>query len=259
MCTLSVVSLVSASVGSRAPTHWVRVAMNRDEQLSRPAALQPRQRKCSVGRALMPIDPVSGGTWVAANDRGLSLAVLNVNPRGQCGLSTDTGQSRGRIIPNCLSSAGTLSEALAWGAATDFTDYAPFRLVLTDRTAVASLRWNGRRLRIRKPFSHRRPVMFTSSGLGDRLVDRPRRALFEQMFKAAPSGELISLQDSFHRHHWPNHPELSVCMTRSDAATVNHTIVELWPEAASLSFWPTAPSGATVPAACCRLARRDCR
>ena len=45
----------------------VRVVCNRDELRSRAAALPPRVCTFGERRAVMPIDLVSGGTWIAAN------------------------------------------------------------------------------------------------------------------------------------------------------------------------------------------------
>ena len=55
-------------------------AFNRDELLSRPPALPPHQR----GVFLAPIDPEGGGTWLATNVFGLTLAALNVYEAATC-------------------------------------------------------------------------------------------------------------------------------------------------------------------------------
>ena len=73
MCTLTILPLGGAST---------RLAFNRDEQRTRPAALPPQVRQFGGRTALMPVDPVSDGTWLAVNDAGLVLALHNVNPPG---------------------------------------------------------------------------------------------------------------------------------------------------------------------------------
>src|SRR5262249_30651056 len=148
---------------------------------TRPAALPPVRLRCGARWAVHPIDPVGGGTWVAVNDAGLALALLNVTARP--GGATvvppaEPAPSRGTIIPALLS-CGDLSAAVAAAAALDTTPLPPFRLVLADRGEVAELRsCDGRpRLVRRGPLSA--PCLFTSSGLGDRLVEGPRRRLFD--------------------------------------------------------------------------------
>src|SRR5262249_44773985 len=69
MCTLTVLPLE----GDR-----TRLAFNRDELRTRPEALPPQWTHHGSRSAVHPIDPVSNGTWIAANDAGLALALLNV-------------------------------------------------------------------------------------------------------------------------------------------------------------------------------------
>src|SRR5262249_11399645 len=68
MCTVTVVPTPGA----------VRLACNRDEQRTRPPALPPQVRRFGRRWAAFPVDPVGGGTWVAVNDTGLAMTVLNV-------------------------------------------------------------------------------------------------------------------------------------------------------------------------------------
>ncbi len=69
--------------------------------------------------------------------------------------------------------------------------------------------------------------MNTSSGLGDHVVEPPRRALFTRMFAGAAPDDFAAIQDAFHRHRWPDRPHLSVDMDRADAETVSLTVIEL--------------------------------
>ena len=46
---------------------------NRDEQKSRPTALEPRRFKQNNIESLMPIDPLGGGSWIATNNRGSTV------------------------------------------------------------------------------------------------------------------------------------------------------------------------------------------
>src|SRR5436305_3313340 len=46
--------------------------------------------------------PASGGTWLAANDAGLALAVLNVNPPERDREALRPTRSRGEVIPALL-------------------------------------------------------------------------------------------------------------------------------------------------------------
>src|SRR5881396_2112570 len=52
------------------------LAMNRDEQRDRVAALPPEIVEFENHRVLFPREP-TGGTWISANDAGVCLALIN--------------------------------------------------------------------------------------------------------------------------------------------------------------------------------------
>jgi hypothetical protein len=216
----------------------VRLACNRDEQHTRPAALPPVRRRFGSRWAVYPTDPVGDGTWVAVNDTGLALALLNANPElGGQGKRVPE-RSRGAVIPGLLSCAN-LPEALEKALTFDAGLCAPFRLVLCGQGEVAELRSCGERLRLLRRVALTAPCLFTSSGLGDAIVEGPRRRLFEACF--GPADDWPERQDAFHRHSWPDRPHLSVCMRRRDARTVSYTVVTFGPETVSLLYHPDAP------------------
>jgi hypothetical protein len=168
----------------------------------------------------MPLDPDSGGTWIAANDTGVAFAILNVNP----GWPVPAGEiSRGLIIPALVAST-TVTEALRRAQELRVECYAPFRLLLFDRYQLVECWPDAGRIRHRRSFLYG-AVMRTSSGLGDAVVARPRRALFNRFFRNPD--DPCAAQDSFHEHVWPGREEVSVNMRRAEARTVSHTIVEI--------------------------------
>jgi len=223
VCTLSVI---------RAGGDVLRVAFNRDELLARPTGLPPRVVRAGEGLAIMPIDAHAGGTWIAVNDRGLALAVLNANgPQPPPPGST----SRGTIIPrllHCTNAADAVREA----AMLPITRLAPFRLVVIDRTSRATIVSDGSTATTH--LVEEMPVIFTSSGLGDHVVEQPRRELFREMGVSDAAG-----QDAFHRHRWPGRPHVSVSMSRPAAATVSRTVIELGDTAVSMRHTDLAPGG----------------
>jgi hypothetical protein len=256
MCTVTVVP----GIGS------VRLAVNRDEQRSRPAALSPEVRYFGHRAAILPLDPVSAGTWVAVNDAGLALTLLNAP--GTPGAIP--ARSRGGIIPALLDSR-TLAAAIDRALAINGAAYAPFRLVLVDGLEVGEVRSEGDRPRqggrggiprhsqggrggiprhsqgsrggISRPMLVGRtalttPMLFTSSGVGDELVQAPRRNLFADLLASA---DREAAQEAFHRHRWPERGHLSVCMEREDARTVSYTVVTLAPDHVLLAYHPDAP------------------
>lgn len=224
MCTVSVLRL---------PEKLLRVACNRDEQVTRAAALPPVVRSVGGRHAVMPIDPVSGGTWIAANDAGLVLALLNFNPPGSSNASAPL--SRGFIIPSLL------GEASVWAAVDQARSISPasfglFRLAVLDGADGAEIVSDGRTLGVQRVGGNGAAAMlFTSSGLGDHLVRRPRVELFERMLAGGMSA---ATQDAFHRHAWADRRHLSVRMRRDDARTVSTTVVEVSAEGVEMSYQP---------------------
>jgi len=227
MCTVTVIPAREA----------IRLACNRDELRSRPAALPPRVQQFGPRRAVLPVDPTSGGTWVAVNDAGLALTLLNVNSQnGSATLAAPL--SRGKLIPALLHADTPLAAAFS-ALALDPAQYAPFRLLLVSRREGVEVHSDGTRIRLVWRIGLSRPQLFTSSGLGDQAVEGPRRRLFGEYFDS--SGDPLARQDAFHRHRWPDRPHLSVCMDRPDARTVSHTVVSLGPDRVTLTYHPDAP------------------
>lgn len=217
MCTVSAISLGDGDF---------RIVCNRDERIDRPAALPPIIERFGRRRAILPIDAQSGGTWIAANDAGVAMVTLNVNPRVRLDpLDLHKRASRGSIIPSLLH-CGSASEATQLARQTlDPFNFPPFRLFILDGRQWGEIYSDGLELRATlRPFDGT-PLMFTSSSLGDDVVDSPRRALFDRMIRC--SSATAARQDAFHAHRWPGRPHVSVMMNRHDACTVSRTIIDL--------------------------------
>jgi hypothetical protein len=241
MCTVTIIPLGNG----------IRLACNRDESPLRPAALPLRVVTFGKRRAMMPIDPVSGGTWIAANDAGLIVTLLNYYAAPHDRNAPAPRRSRGTIIPGLLDAA-TLAEAFERTGAIVGDDFADFRLVLADRDSVAEGLLDKGTLVRKPPVRIDGPLLFTSSGLGEDVVGPPRRALFEEFFACqSPSAKRgaaslagrsgSEIQDAFHRHSWPDRGHLSVCMRRPDARTVSYTVVEHDGDGVRMMYHADAP------------------
>ena len=199
-----------------------RLMCNRDEQHSRPAALPPSVRSVGSVAAICPTDPPSGGTWIAASEGGLVLALLN---RRRCDVHVDGGRptrrSRGEIIPRLLD-AGGLADVHNRLTRLQMTDYEGFQLVAIQRHQRLVGTSDGRHLHVSMA-SIETPIMFTSSSLGDRDAERVRKPLFESL--VCRGRDAFEGQRRFHDHRWPGCPSFSVRMARADARTVSQSIV----------------------------------
>lgn len=218
----------------------LRVACNRDERRDRPAAHPPFITWAGDLQVLTPQDPQGRGTWAAANGAGLVFALLNehrelaVGGRGRL-------RSRGLVIP-AVADAATLEEVAIQLDDVRPELFGPFRLLAADSHHVVEFSARGGRL---TPALHQidRPLLFTSSSLGDALVDGPRRMLFEQMLDTP--WDLAAQQDAFHAHRWRDRPAVSVHMSRPDACTVSTTTVEVTDRDVRMLYHPAHFCGGT--------------
>lgn len=238
MCTVSLIAIAGG----------IRLACNRDEQRARAVASLPQAHLLGRRQAVFPVDPQGGGTWIGVNDAGLAATLLNHHPPAASGASFVGRVTRGRIVPSILAT-DTFDGALAVTEALRASDFRPFRLVVVAGRAVAELTSDGATLRITH-LRLERPMLWTSSSLGDALVEGPRRALFEHIVGSDPD-DWPARQLTFHRHQWPDRPHLSVRMARADALTVSFSLVDVGAERAELAYEPyhqTADSPSRVPA-----------
>jgi hypothetical protein len=235
MCTVTVVPFHDGFDSG------LRIACNRDESIDRPAAMPPRLRDFGNRSAILPIDPVSDGTWIAVNDAGLAMVLLNRNPASEKNGRPAPHPSRGTIIPSLLH-CDDIHRAKRLACKLVTTSIAPFRLILVGQGEVVEVSVVRSQLRLVERKHVDSPMMFTSSGLGDELVDGPRRQLFQEWFQA--EDDWVNQQNGFHRHSWPGQEHVSVCMRRSDARTVSYTVIELRGESASMTYAPQTPDQA---------------
>jgi transport and Golgi organization protein 2 len=231
MCTVSIVPTAGGC----------RVVCNRDERRTRPVARQPRAWPTEVSWATYPQDPVSGGTWIGVNDDGLVIALLNRTATPD--VQRPTPRSRGSIVPELLACA-SIDRAMQASDALDRRAFEPFQLVMVQRSIVAVIAGDPAQPS-QEMFPLVAPMMFTSSSLGDALVESPRRRLFEELVLA--DDDWLRGQFRFHRHRWAGRPEISIQMAREDAATVSRTTIDVTSRTIDLDYKPL--TGLTVSAA----------
>lgn len=238
MCTVTIIPLAGTGEGGAG----YRLKVNRDELRTRPEASPPVWRDVHASgvagpsrRAIYPVDPKGGGTWVAAAPGGMAMAILNMNPTPAAPLPPDL-ISRGAIIPSLvgLARAGDVAGALD---RMDLERYKPFRLIAMDLESVVKgvvrpieAAWDRQSLTVtaHEDAGAGMGRCWASSGLGDAIV-QVRLPLWTQMLGGA-SGEdaaAVEVQERFHTHRWADRTHQSVLMSRPDARTVSITTVEV--------------------------------
>lgn len=228
MCTVSIVPYGRA--------HH-RLICNRDEQRTRGSAQPPAWYAAGTRTALFPRDADEGGTWVGLNDHGLVAVLLNrTDDASTRAVARGVGyRTRGAIVPQVLAAAD-VARARALAVQIPRESFRPFRLVLLQGLDVVVVSASAGDLHeTRSRLSE--PLMLTSSSLGDRLVDPPRRALFNRLMRTERS-QWLPRQQRFHAWAWPGRPELGVLMSRSDARTVSRTICDIGPDTWTMTYEP---------------------
>jgi hypothetical protein len=231
MCTVSIV---------RTP-ELLRVVCNRDESRQRPRAHPPFITMSAGRQVLTPQDPKGGGTWIAANGAGLVFALLNIHDCEP--VERVIGPSRGTIIPR-VADCEVLDEVTWRVAEIPHDTFAPCRLLVTDGDRLVTVAIGHGRHDV-ETHAVERTLLFTSSSLGDALVDGPRRMLFDQM--VADAKDLEARQGAYHAHRWRDRPALSVHMSRPDACTVSTTIVEVTAREVRMTYAPAHCDDAGTP------------
>jgi len=224
MCTVTAVLLQGGACCSIGDAPVLRVICNRDEARARADAIPPLRREFADRTAILPIDPLSQGTWIGVNDAGLVLCLLNASLQGPFLAPSRPLRSRGDIIPSLLD-CDSVAEIVARVDRVNPHDFPPFRLLAITRDHLAVLASDHSTLRVQHAQPMVDPFFITSSSLGDEIVEMPRRKLFYEVLRTAP--DLEAAQSQFHTHQWPGRLHLSVQMARADARTVSRTVVEV--------------------------------
>lgn len=128
-------------------SHDLEVIFNRDEQKARAAAIAPSCLQLENTTVLMPLDPVGGGSWIATNEYGLTVALLNnyaVAPNPDKNYT-----SRGQLVRKLSAYTTRLDAEAALATLVENTSYAAFSLLIWDRNdATESLyQWNEKDLK----------------------------------------------------------------------------------------------------------------
>jgi hypothetical protein len=196
------------------------LAVNRDEKRARVAALPPSVVSLDGARAIFPLQP-GAGTWIAANDYGICLALINWHridrePAGPI-------RSRGAIIQS-LGGKSSLKQISGAFRKLSLPRLRPFRLLgfsLTEQK-IAEWKWDLETL-AETDFPWARSHWF-SSGYDEPQAELERARVCAERSREKSTGSLDWLR-RLHRSHAPKRGPFSICMHRADAVTVSYTEV----------------------------------
>lgn len=206
---------------------------NRDERRSRVEALPPRLESSGGSSWLAPRDAEAGGTWVAVNDRGLTVGLLNLY-QAEAALPSREGKTSRGLLVRSLASSPDLEAAAAGLLAHDLTLFMPFTLVVASPTGeVRRFDWDGREAGEWRPASP--PIV--SSGHDVVGATAARQRLFAGLGDKPDFADLLA----FHGSHEPAKGAYSPCMHRADAKTVSLTAVRVSRGAVEMAYAAGSP------------------
>lgn len=222
------------TVSWRHEAQGYQLCCNRDEVNTRQTAFPPAVEEREGVRFIAPLDPDRGGTWIALNESGLTVCLLNganltmEPPRALLGT-----RSRGWLVPR-LAAERTIAGMVAYLETVTLEDYSPFTLVMLGPGGQTRLgEWDG--------WSRRFEMDLATCGLlsSSSFDSAGARRYREEMFRAhvRRGGSLAE----FHGSHGEGANAYSPCMHRTDAETVSFSRVEVGADRASLFYAPGPP------------------
>lgn len=212
---------------------------NRDERTSRQRAQVPTLQVAKGTHYLSPTDTDAGGTWIATNQYGVTVCLLNHYQFEQ--LETyKKWISRGEIVRE-FAITEHLSDAKKRFSARNFEDYRAFRMfIITPNGENVLCVWDGHLARLEENISAPK----SSSSVDAKHVKSLRKNLFNNM-------NLLTLNNvddylAFHTSHSPTPSKESVCMHREDANTVSLSHVSVSQSAVSFRYADGSPCEAQL-------------
>lgn len=237
-------------------TDGYRLWFNRDELRSRGPEVPPQLEQTPNGLSyIAPADSDAGGTWLAVNELGVTVALLN-GYRSSRGQDRAEWRSRGHLVREL---ADTRSLAQVWRRMEParLREFRPLVLaVLSPAKPALIVRWDG--LDVTLDSRGQRQLPITSSSFEQSEAQLRRRSLYRERVVTDPlSGEAADPAELAAFQAWT--PEagadaFSPSMSRPDAATRSQCHVEVTRDSVLLHYTP-GPPHRTEPDAPVRLDR----
>jgi len=239
MCTVSYLPLPGAGY---------LLGTNRDERHQRRPALSPSLRDLGGRKALAPTDADAGGTWVALDERGRCLCLLN-GDRPSATALPPTPRSRGLLVLELLHNPGVdaVTETLRAKRASGELPYRSFKLLSVEAepiTRARLLEWDGADL---SSVDLDGASLVVSSTYETDAVTAQRSKWFAEWVASTDSTDLDACTRdliAWHAGHGPADADgdaYSVCMHRDDAHTVSQTLVLATADRLRMDYRPGQP------------------
>lgn len=208
---------------------------NRDELNTRAQERTPSIAERAGVNFLAPQDGDSGGTWLLANEFGITVCLLNDYANPWRPPSERVAFSRGQVVSSCAAVANH-DDVWATVEQCPLAQTRPFHLaVFSCEEGPLVLHWNGSHLRQLAGSEVTPP--FSSSSFATSEVIAARVSRFRSMVQA---GEfpVVAEMAAYHRQHESGRGAHSVLMRRPDACTRSIIHVRVDPTEVQLTYSP---------------------
>ena len=212
---------------------------NRDERKSRRRAQLPTSQVSDGVQYLSPTDADAGGTWIAVNQFGVTVCLLNHYQFEQIE-TYKKWTSRGEMVRRFATTTSLLeAESLFDSLALD--DYRAFRMFIIDHRGGNRLCvWDGHMARVERNVTTPK----SSSSVDAKHVKSVRKKLFANLNLA--DSKRIDDYINYHASHLPHRSKESVCMHREDANTVSLSHVSVSSQGVNFRYADGAPCQADL-------------
>jgi len=215
----------------------LEIFCNRDEQRSRKAAEPPRVEARNGTCYIAPEDGDAKGTWVAANEYGLAITLLNHYPEPPAA-TPEKIESRGQLVLELMACKST-ADVHATLLEEDLERYRPFWLLaMQPGLNIIKYQWDGAKL-YRSVFEDQTWSVTTSS-----VKNREAASFRWKQFEAIkdqldlPSPEQLR---AYHLSQDEAHKDLSVRMERDLSLTVSVSHIIIDRSGVSFEYWDESP------------------
>ena len=204
---------------------------NRDEQRSRPQAIFPKIWRWEGGSYLAPQDPQAGGTWIFANDLGLTACLLNAyqienlqpvpNPR-----------SRGLLVKDLArcESIASLEKQLQQQVAD--VPYSAFYFLAVDRENPMKM-WLWDTSNLRQLDLPELPFWTTTSVNPDHVLPYRQKLARESLSNNGLNPESLK---ALHLSTGISASAQTIKMSRDDAQTVSFTHIQVQTQTSTMHY-----------------------
>ncbi len=221
---------------------------NRDEHISRPAAVPPRTYTVHGRSLTFPKDPQGGGTWLAASSTHLVCLLNGAFPTDKPPVTNQPLISRGLVVPDVFN----YDNPYLFADRYDFSGIQPFTLIIAGSGThgrerdLFEIRWTGQQVWVRE-LTFQNPHIWSSYTLYDAGTIALRKIWFTQFLQATHNHYTADDLFTFHQTAGNGSPDRDFVMNRPNEGVRTVSITQVAQTTSSgLMRYLDIPTGVTT-------------